>query len=78
MKNLTIAEVEQISKKEETKVIMQNGYALVNWITNANVFFVEINKKHNNGKHTIQTKAIRTHKAVINHIQKENKYTGGY
>jgi hypothetical protein len=78
MKTIKIQDLTKIKKSEETKVLMSNGYALINWITIDEAFFVEINKKHNNGKHTIQTKAIITPKAVINHIQKENKFTGGY
>ena len=78
MKTLKIEELKNVSKSEETKVLMSNGYALINWITIDETFFVEINKKHNNGKHTSRTKAIVTPKAVINHIQKENKFTGGY
>lgn len=78
MKTLKIEELKDVSKSEETKVIMSNGYALINWITIDEAYFVEITKKHNNGKHTSQTKAIVTPKAVINYIQKENKFTGGY
>lgn len=78
MKTIKIEELTQVSKSEETKVLMSNGYALINWITIDEAYYVEINKKHKNGKHTSQTKAIVTPKAVINHIQKENRFTGGY
>ena len=78
MKTIKIEQLTKVKKSEETKVIMSNGYALINWITIDEAYFVEINKRHNNGKRTSVTKAIVSPKAVINHIQKENKFTGGY